>query len=74
MDERKDQQIPKEATFKKWKEKFTWLKILGIDQQKRIICKICIDQENRSTNFKASTLSEQGTRDIHKCETEGKRK
>ena len=35
MDEHNDQKFPKEATFKKWKEKFPWLKILSISQQKK---------------------------------------
>ena len=86
MDECKDQNIPKEATFKKWKEKFPWLKILSIDQQKKIVCKICIYQEeklkqmphtnltfvNRSTNFKMSTLAEHGSGDSHKHAAEAK--
>ena len=39
------QKFPKEATFEKWKEKFPWLKTLSISQQKKLICKICTDQE-----------------------------
>ena len=45
MDERNDQKFPKDATFNIWKEKFPWLKILSIDQQKKMICKICTNQE-----------------------------
>ena len=47
MDERNDQKFSKEATFKKWKEKFRWLKILSIGQQRKIICKFCTDQEEK---------------------------
>ena len=79
MDELNDQKFPKEATFKKWKEKFPWLKILSIGQQKKMICEICTDQEgklkqmlhtnltfvNGSTNFKMSTTAEQGSTDSH---------
>ena len=47
MDELNDQKFPKEATFKKWKEKFPWFKILSIGQQKKMICEICTDQEEK---------------------------
>ena len=87
MDEHKDQKILKEATFKKWKEKFPCLKILSIGQQKKMICKICTDQEeklkqmphmnliflNGSTMFKMSTLAEHESTDSHTCETEAKK-
>ena len=86
MDELNDQKFLKEATFKKWKEKFPWLKILSIGQQKKMICKICTDQEvklkqmpytnltfvNGSTNFKISTIAEQGSTDSHKRAIEAK--
>ena len=86
MDELNDQKFPKEATFKKWKEKFPWLKILSINQQKKMICEICTDQQeklkqmpytnltfvNWSTNFKTSTIAEQGSTDSHKHATEAK--
>ena len=86
MDEHNDQKFLKEATFKKWKEKFPWLKILSIGQQKKMICEICTDEEeklkqmphtnltfvNGSTNFKMSTIAEDGSTDTHKRPTEAK--
>ena len=42
-----DQKFPTEATFKKWKEKFPWLKILSNRQQKKMICEICTNQEEK---------------------------
>ena len=86
MHERNNQKFPKEATFKKWKVKFPWLKILSIGQEKKMICEICTDQEeklkqlpytnltfvNGSTNFKTSTIAEQGSTDSHKRATEAK--
>ena len=86
MDEHSDQKFPKETTFKKWKEKFPWLKILSIDQQKKMICEICTNQEeklkqmphtnltfvNGSTNFKMSTIAEKGSTDSHKHATKAK--
>ena len=88
MDERNDQKFPKEATFKKWKDKFPWLKIWSIDHQKKMICEICTDQEeklkqishtnltfvNGSTNFKMSAIAEHGSTDSHKCATEAMEK
>ena len=88
MDERNDQKFSKEATFKKWKEKFPWLKILSIGQQKKMISEIRTDQEeklkqmshanltsaNGSTNFKVSIIAEHGSTDSHKRATEGKKK
>ena len=73
MDERNDQKFPKGVTFKIWKEKFPWFKILSIGQQKKMICEICTNQEekleqmpymnllfvNGSTNFKMLTIAEQ---------------
>ena len=47
MDECKDQKIPKEATCKKWKGEFPWLKILSICEQKKLMCKICTDLEEK---------------------------
>ena len=47
MDERNDQKFPKGVTFKIWKEKFPWFKILSIGQQKKIICEICTNQEEK---------------------------
>ena len=47
MDERKDQKIPKETTFKNWKVKIPWLKILSIGQQKKMICEIYTDHEEK---------------------------
>ena len=47
MDEFNDQKFPKEATFKKWEEKFPWLQILSIRQQEKMICEICTDQEEK---------------------------
>ena len=86
MDERNDQKFPKEATFKKQKEKFPWFKILRIGQQKKMICKLCTDQEeklkqmsytnltfvNGTTNFKISLIAKQGSSDSHKRATEAK--
>ena len=86
MDELNDQKFLKEATFKKWKEKFPWLKILSIGQQKKMICEICTNQEeklkqmphtnltfaNRSTNFEMPTTAEHGPTDSHKHATEAK--
>ena len=87
MDEHKDQTILKEATFKKWKEKFPCLIILSIGQQKKMICKICTNQEeklkqmaqmnltflNGSTKFKMSTPAEHESTDSHTRETEGEK-
>ena len=50
----KGQKILKEATFKKWKKKFPWLKILSIGQQKKMICEICTNQEKKT--FKSQHL------------------
>lgn len=86
MDDRKDQKIPKEPTFDKWKEKSPWLKILSINQQEKMICQICIDQEeklkqiahtnltfvNKSTNFRISTVAEHGRTNSQKCAAEAK--
>ena len=47
MDEHNDQKFLKEATFKKWKEKFPWLKILSIGHHKKMIYKICTNQEEK---------------------------
>ena len=82
----KGQKILKEATFKKWKKKFPWLKILSIGQQKKMICEICPDQEEKlkqmshtnltfvsgSTNFEMSTIAEHESIDSHKCAKEAK--
>ena len=86
MGELNDQKFWKEATFKKWKEKFPWLKILSIGQQKKVICKIFTNQEeklkqmphmnltfvNGSTNFKMLTMAEHRGTDSHKHSTEAK--
>ena len=86
MDEHNDQKFLKEATFKKWKEKFPWLKILSIGQQKNMIFEICTGQEeklkqmpytnltfaNGGTNFKILTIAEQGSTNSHKRATEAK--
>ena len=47
MDEHKNQNILKEAGFRKWKEKFLWLKTLSISQQKKMICEIGTNQEEK---------------------------
>ena len=39
-----------------------------------MICEICTDQENGSTNFETLTLPEHGSTDSHKCATEAKEK
>ena len=68
----KDQKILKEATFKKWQEKFPWLKILSKSQPKKMICEICTNQENGSKNFTMSTLAEHRSTDSHQCASEAK--
>ena len=88
MDERNDQNLLKEAAFKKQKEKFPWLKLLSINQQKKMIYKICPNQEenlkqmphtnlmfvNGSTNFKMSTIAEHGSTGSYKHATEAQKK
>ena len=48
MDERNGQKFLKETTFKKWREKFPWLKILSTGQQKKMICEIYTDQKDEA--------------------------
>ena len=71
--------IPTETTLRKWKSRFSWLKIIDVGG-KKMICKVCISQEeklklmpsanltfiNGSTNFKMSLLSDYATTDGHK--------
>ena len=65
---------------KKWKDRFSWLKIIDVGGKKKMICKVCISQEeklklmpsanltfiNGSTDFKMSLLSDHATTDGHK--------
>ena len=71
--------IPKETTLKKWKDRFSWLKIIDLAGEKKMICKVCSGQEkklklkccanltfiNGSSNFKMSSLSDDATTDGH---------
>ena len=71
--------IPKEATLRKWKHRFSWLKIIDVVGEKKMICKVYTSPEkklklmpstnltfiNGSTNFKMSSLSAHTTTDRH---------
>ena len=71
--------IPKETTLRKWKDRFSWLKVIDIGGEKKMICKVCAGQEeklklvpseslifiNGSTKFKMPSLSYHGTTDGH---------
>ena len=71
--------IPKEATLRKWRDRFSWLKIIDIGGEIKMICKVCSGQEkkvklmpsanltftNGSTNFKMPSLSDHATTDGH---------
>ena len=73
--------IPKETTLRKWKDRFSWLKIIDVGGEKKIIHKVCTSHEgklklmpsinlafiNGSTNFKVSSLSDHATTDGHTC-------
>ena len=59
MDERNGQKFPKETTFKKWREKFPWLKILSTGQQKKMICEIYTDQEDEANALYESDICKQ---------------
>ena len=72
--------IPKETTLRKWKNWFSWLKIIDVGGKKKI-CKVCTSQGemlkltpsanltfiNDSTKFKMSSLSDHATADGHTC-------
>ena len=72
--------IPKDKTLKKWQDKYSWLKIVNVNDKKKMICTVCTSQEeklklmpranltfvNGSTNFKLSTLADHVNADSHK--------
>ena len=65
--------------MRKWKDLFSWLKIINVGGKKKMICKICTSQEeklklmpsanltfiNGSSNFKMPSLSDHATTDEH---------
>ena len=71
--------IRNETTLRKWKDWFSWLKIIDVGGEKKMICKVCTGQEeklklmpsanltfiNGSSNFKMSALSDHATIDGH---------
>ena len=73
--------IPKETILRKWKDRFSWLKIIDVGGEKKMICKVYTGQErklklmpsanltfiNGNTNFKMSSLSDHATTDGHTC-------
>ena len=71
--------IPKETTLRKCKDQFSWLKIIDVGGEKKMICKVFTSQEEKlklmpntnltfikgSTNIKKSSLSVHETTDEH---------
>ena len=71
--------IPKETALRKCKDQFSWLKIIDVGGEKKMICKVFTSQEEKlklmpytnltfikgSTNIKKSSLSVHETTDEH---------
>ena len=71
--------IPKETALRKCKDQFSWLKIIDVGGENKMICKVFTSQEEKlklmpntnltfikgSTNFKKSSLSDHETTDEH---------
>ena len=71
--------IPKETALRKCKDRFSWLKIIDVGGEKKMICKVFTSQEEKlklmpntnltfikgSTNIKKSSLSVHETTDEH---------